>query len=224
MLLIFRIQFLITLADGNSCAPSRNLTSAIAKAIGYQAQAHSMGELAYRDSASPAHGSQREAQEGRQASSHPSQVKGREAMQPDVRPSSLEALSFSDSDGWCRCDSSCFSLGCAGVQKLVRGARLTAPRFACHALSRQPRAPETSSWLRQVANKPDDTVHKCNCRRCTNVVDVGQSASSWSDQLASERRQRSVRPGARAERSYRSVSMMMMMTLTPRAHALPSSR
>ncbi len=134
----------------------------------------SMGELAYRDSASPARRSQREAQEGRQASSHPSQVKGREAMQPDVRPSSLEALSLSDSHGWCRRGSPSFSPGCAGVQKLVRGARLTAPRFACHALSRQPRAPETSSWLRQVANKPDDTMHKCNCRRCTNVVDVGQ--------------------------------------------------
>ena len=38
--------------------------------------------------------------------------------------------------------------------------------------SRQPRAPE--SWLRQVAMELGDAVHKCNCRRCTNVVDVGQ--------------------------------------------------
>ena len=40
--------------------------------------------------------------------------------------------------------------------------------------SRQPRAPESSSWLRQIAIELGDAVHKCNCRRCTNVGDVGQ--------------------------------------------------
>ena len=75
------------------------------------------------------------------------------------RPSSVGAgadVSNSPRSRWR--SSSSPPAGRARAEKLPRGARLTAPRFARHALGRQPRAPDTSSWLRQVAMNSNNCI------------------------------------------------------------------
>ncbi len=76
-----------------------------------------------------------------------------------------------------RCQPSCCRMG--QTREVTQGRAADCPSLRSPSpRSRQPRAPELSSWLRQVAMELGDAVHKCSCRRCTNVVDVGHTSAA----------------------------------------------